>query len=105
MLKRIAALTVVLLVAFAVLPRGAYAGPEDDMSAANTIVERALTAAKAGDMATALREYKSFENRWFEVEDGVRDKSRDAYRVIEKHMADAGSALDAKPPRKDDAIA
>src|SRR6185436_14800110 len=76
---------------------------EDDVSASTAIVERALAAANAGDFTTALREYKNYENRWFEIEDGVRDKSRDAYRAIEKYMSDANLGLDSK--KKDEAVA
>ena len=96
-----AALGLLLCLSF-VAPGSAVAAPEDDMSVANAIVERALAAAKAGDLATALREYKGFENRWFEVEDGVRERSREAYRVIEKHMSSADTALAAK--KQDEAI-
>src|SRR5215213_1808001 len=96
-------LLVALLAALVLLPGTAFAGPEDDVSASTALVERALAAANAGDFTTALREYKNYENRWFEIEDGVRDKSRDAYRAIEKYMADASVRLEDK--KKDEAVA
>jgi high-affinity iron transporter len=60
----------------------AFADPKDDLTSANKLVTAALTAAQSGDMAGALREYKSYENQWFDIEDGIRGQSRDAYRLI-----------------------
>src|SRR5438874_1108424 len=96
-------LLVGVMAALVLLPGTAFAGPEDDVGGSTAIVERALAAANNGDFTTAQREYKAYENRWFEIEDGVRDKSRDAYRSIEKYMAGASGALDDK--KKDDAVA
>src|SRR6188472_1597282 len=95
-------LLVGVVAAFVLLPGVAFAGPEDDVGASTAIVDRALAAVNAGDFATAQREYKAYENRWFEIEDGVRDKSRDAYRAIEKYMVGASGALDDK--KKEDAV-
>src|SRR6187551_4045004 len=96
-------LMMAIVAALVLLPGTAFAAPEDDVGASTAIVERALAAANAGDFTTALREYKNYENRWFEIEDGVRDKSRDAYRAIEKYMSDANLGLDAK--KRDEAVA
>lgn len=96
-------LLVGIVAAFVLLPGVAFAGPEDDVGASTAIVDRALAAVNAGDFATAQREYKAYENRWFEIEDGVRDKSRDSYRAIEKYMVGASGALDDK--KKEDAVA
>jgi high-affinity iron transporter len=99
----LASLLVSLFAALVLLPGSAVAGPEDDAGASSAIIERALAAASAGDLATALREYKAFENRWFEIEDGVRDKSREAYRAIEKYMVDAEAAMEDR--KQADAVA
>ena len=60
-------------------------------------MKRALAAARAGDLRTAESEYRSYEARWFEIEDGIRDRSRDAYRIIEKLMGAVGTALRRSP--------
>ena len=44
----------------------AFAGPEDDLTSANTLIEQSLAAARNGDLTTAASQYKAFENRWFE---------------------------------------
>src|ERR1041385_3302417 len=89
-------LLVGIVAAFVLLPGTAFAGPEDDVAASTAIVDRALAAANNGAFATAQREYKAYENRWFEIEDGVRDKSPARYRAIEKYMVGADGALQDK---------
>jgi high-affinity iron transporter len=73
------------------------AGPEDDLRAANLVVRRALAAAQAGDLTTAEREYRGYESTWFQIEDGIRDRSRDAYRIIEQLMGRVDGALTRRP--------
>ncbi|MEA2661260.1 MAG: high-affinity iron transporter [Chloroflexota bacterium] len=75
----------------------AAAGPEDDLRAANLGVRRALVAARAGDLGTAEREYRGYESTWFQIEDGIRDRSRDAYRIIERLMGGVDAALARRP--------
>src|SRR5437016_1389661 len=81
-----------------------FAGPQEDVASANKLVGAALVAAQSGDLVTALRQYRSYENQWFDIEDGVREQSREAYRLIERHMVDANAALSANPAKKDEAI-
>ena len=76
------------------------AGPQDDLAAANAIVKRAITATQAGDFARASQEYKSYENMWFDIEDGIRETSRESYRLIEQHMGAANAALSNTIPDK-----
>ncbi|MSQ32394.1 MAG: FTR1 family iron permease [Dehalococcoidia bacterium] len=75
-------------------------GPQDDLAAANAIVKQAITAAQAGDFAKASQEYKSYENMWFDIEDGIRETSRESYRLIEHHMGAANAALSNTTPDK-----
>lgn len=85
--------------AFAIATGHAFAAePEQDLAAANVTVQRALAAARAGDLTTAKQEYDRYENAWFNIEDGIRAKSRDSYRTIEKFMTDVSVALAASPP-------
>jgi len=84
------------------MPRSVSADtPENDLQAANAIVQRALQAAQNADIATATAQYRAFENRWFEIEDPIRDKSKDSYRTIEKYMVQVDQALTASKPDKD----
>jgi high-affinity iron transporter len=81
------------------------AGPQDDVTAANATVQRAIAAAQSGDIPTSQREYKTYENTWFDIEDGVRAASRDSYRAIEQRMAEASAALAQNRPNRDQVLA
>lgn len=77
------------------------AGPQEDLAAANVIVKRAIVAVQADDFARAIQEYKSYENMWFEIEDGIRGVSRESYHLIEEHMGSANSALSSPSANRD----
>lgn len=77
------------------------AAPVDDLRDAGALVAQALKSAQAGDLAAAASSYKAFENRWFDIEDGVREVSRESYRAIEGQMSQVNIALAATPPSKD----
>src|SRR4051794_21369028 len=79
-------------------PAAALAAPSDDLRAANTTVQRALTSAKSADLGTARQTYDTYENTWFDIEDGVRGASRDSYVAIEKAMTGVTAAFAATPP-------
>jgi high-affinity iron transporter len=71
---------------------------EQDLPAANATVQHALGAAQGGDLTTAKQLYADYENTWFEIEDGVRGASRDAYVAIEKDMTAVNVALSTTSP-------
>jgi len=74
------------------------ASPQDDVRAANVLVQRALTAARQADMATARSAYAEYENTWPGIEDGVRAASRPSYVAIERAMKGVQSALESAQP-------
>lgn len=80
------------------VPALAVGSPADDLRQANTLVEQALAAARSGDLATAQQSYARYETTWFDIEDGIRGASRDAYVAIEKSMTAVTAALAATPP-------
>jgi hypothetical protein len=63
------------------------------LSRLNAYAAAAQAALTQGDVATARAAYSQFDNGWFDIEDGVRARSRDAYRSIEDAMADVDRAL------------
>jgi hypothetical protein len=65
----------------------------EDLKALTYYLAEALEALEAGDVAKAQHEYEEFDDDWERVEDGVRAKSRDAYRDIELAMSDVKSLL------------
>src|SRR5689334_20743934 len=101
MTKRVSVLFLLLLTlstTAAAVPASAATDPRQDVRAAQATVERALAAASAGDLNTAKSAYGEYENTWFDIEDGVRATSRDAYVAIEKDMTAVTAALSATPP-------
>jgi len=89
---------VLVTLCLAAVPLALAAGPEEDLAGAQAIVRRALAAAQAGDLSTAAREYRGYDDTWLDVEDGIRARSREAYRAIEARMRDVDVALAANPP-------
>src|SRR4051794_33640940 len=97
-----------LLLAVLVMPlalpwRGAAAADDDATLAAGlaTLVAHADAASAAltrGDAPAARAAYAQFDDLWFAVEDGVRERSRADYRSIERAMDDVKFALRAEPP-------
>lgn len=70
---------------------------QDDMTRINANVEKALAAAQTGNVSLAQTEFKAFDDAWFNVEDGVRAKSKEAYRTIEERINDVKDVF-AKTP-------
>src|ERR671935_1302154 len=64
----------------------ASASPQDDLRQADQRVEIAVAAIDRGDVADARAEYAAFEAAWGQIEDGIRDTDRGAYRAIEGAM-------------------
>lgn len=97
--SRLAGLVLVVFGVVAIGTGQAYAAePEQDLAAANVSVQRALAAARTGDLTAAKQEYDRYENSWFNIEDGIRAKSRESYRTIEKFMTDVSIAFSGNPP-------
>lgn len=76
----------------------AAADPREDLAGAGSIIGRAREAARAGDLVAVRREYSSYENRWFDIEDGIRADAADTYRTIERAMSDVRRALAEPSP-------
>jgi high-affinity iron transporter len=74
------------------------ATPQQDVTTANAVIQRSLTAARANDLSAAKAAYDQYENSWFDIEDGVRASSRDSYVAMEKAMTDISNAFAATPP-------
>ena len=67
-------------------------------------VDDASRALAAGDVPDAVTSYTRFDDRWADVEEGVRLSSRDRYREIESAIIEVRQAL-LKPAEPDPAAA
>src|ERR1043166_8137025 len=74
------------------------ASPQDDVRAANALVQQSLSAARQADLSAARRAYAQYQDRWSEIERGVRGASRPAYVAIEKAMKGVDGAFAASEP-------
>jgi high-affinity iron transporter len=81
------------------------ASPQQDVRDANVVVQRALEAARQGDLTAARRAYDQYDATWSQIEDGVRASSRDAYRAIERAMDTVSTAFEARPVDAEQVIA
>ena len=82
------------------LPSPAAGSPADQLSALGRRVDAAAQALQTGNLAQAKHEFEEFDEGWEKIEDGIRDKSRDAYRAIEDAMDEVEAAL-VKPATPD----
>ncbi|HEY3368397.1 MAG TPA: FTR1 family protein [Symbiobacteriaceae bacterium] len=70
----------------------------DDLTAANVLVTKALDRAKQGDVEEARAQYEAFRKTWLDIEDGIKNQSKTAYKSIEDEMATVQFALLKTPP-------
>jgi len=97
MRKRILAFLILALLVLGV-SGAALAAPADDLRSASALAADALAKAKQGDTAGAKARYEDFRRRWLEIEDGIKNQSKTAYKDIEDHMAAVQLELAASQP-------
>ena len=89
----------------ALSPGSAAAAPEDDVRSLNAYVDQAYAALSNGDVAGARAAYAAYDAGWLKIEDGVKARSRAAYRSIEDAMGDVKIALRTEPVDRQQAAA
>lgn len=82
------------------LPTLASTTPQQDMQRLDTYIEQALSKAEVKDFRSSATAYKQYENDWFDVEDGVKQTSRQAYRDIEDAIGEVKFAFSTNPPNQ-----
>ena len=70
---------------------------QQDMQRLDTYIEQALTQAEAKQLSAARTVYDRFDQQWFDIEDGVKESSRQAYRDIEEGMGEVKYAFSVTP--------
>jgi high-affinity iron transporter len=96
-LARAASLVGVLLGLLLLGPGSVSAAPEDDLRALNAYLDQASAALSSGDVAGARAAYAAYDAGWLQIEDGVKARSRPAYRSIEDAMSDVKIGLRTEP--------
>lgn len=92
------AFVLVVAGAFALVAPPVEASSPEDLTRANALVVQALASAQSGDVNKAKATYKDFRNTWLDIEDGIREDSKTAYKAIEDEMAMVQFALLKDPP-------
>lgn len=104
MVKRVIGIVLLVLAIAGPVP-GAASSPSSDLAAANETVLRAINLARQGDVAGLKAAYDQFNRRWLQIEDGVREQSKTAYRAIESEMSNVQFALMQNPADPDKIVA
>ncbi len=78
-------------------PTWAASTAQQDVQKIDSYIEQAIAQSETKDLATAGASYQQFRKGWSEIEDGVRDTSRPAYREIETAMGQVRVALKSEP--------
>ncbi|MBW4576742.1 MAG: FTR1 family iron permease [Aphanothece sp. CMT-3BRIN-NPC111] len=94
------ALFLSLMLLIITLPSYASSTPQQDMQGLDAYVEQALSKAEAKDFQGSEAAYKQFDKEWFDIEDGVKETSRPAYREIEDEMGEVKFAFSTQPPNQ-----
>ncbi|MEX2461871.1 MAG: FTR1 family protein [Paenibacillaceae bacterium] len=79
---------IVCLAAF-LLPTLSFAkSAEDELKQLNTNITDAIAFVEKNDLKNAEARFTEFRTKWFDIEDGIKGKSIDAYRDIEATMGE-----------------
>jgi high-affinity iron transporter len=73
-------------------------GAEEDLGKANDSVRQSIQYAEQGKLPEAKQAYEQYSKTWYDVEDGVKKKSKDAYVGIEEAMGGVQFAFTVQPP-------
>lgn len=97
-----------LLVVFLMLPMFAVkvlaADAKAELSKSNEFIEKSLEAVKADDFSKGKDFYEEYNQAWIELEDGVKEQSKQAYGDIEGKMGMVKFLFSQDPVQKDKVI-
>lgn len=97
-----------LLVIFLMLPifsvKVLAADTKAELSKSNEFIEKSLEAAQADDFSKGKDFYEEYNQAWIELEDGVKEQSKQAYGDIEGKMGMVKFLFSQDPVQKDKVI-
>ena len=86
------------------IPTYAASTPQQDLQRQDAYIEQAITKAEAKDFPAASEAFKKFQDNWFDIEDGVKKTSRQAYKDIESSTGEVKYALSIQPPQQSQVV-
>ncbi|MBA2907037.1 hypothetical protein [Clostridium saccharobutylicum] len=97
-----------LLVVFLMLPmltvKVLAADAKAELSKSNEFIEKSLEAVKVDDFSKGKDFYEEYNQAWIELEDGVKEQSKQAYGDIEGKMGMVKFLFSQDPVQKDKVI-
>jgi len=94
-----------LLAAFLILPmfsmKSLAADVKTELSKSNEFIEKAIEAIKSDDISKGKDLYEEYNKSWIELEDGVKEQSKQAYGDIENKMGMVHFLFAQEPVQKD----
>jgi high-affinity iron transporter len=98
--------TLLFLLFLFLIPSSLFAEKaSDDMQKANDYVVKALHFAEQNDLAQSKEQYDKYNKNWYQIEEGIKNKSKGAYRSIEENMGEVQFAFAQNPITKEKVIA
>jgi high-affinity iron transporter len=98
LMKKTIWLMMMLFLALLLLPITTFAkDAANDVRLANEHITAALAAAQKDDFKTSEASFDTFRTTWFQIEEGIKSKSKDAYRDIEQTMGEVKFAYIQQP--------
>lgn len=73
--------------------------PQSSLQRLDIYIQQAITHTKVGNFSQAKTDFKTYNDQWFEIEDGVKATSRQAYQQIESSMGDIKFGFSTQPPQ------
>ncbi|MDB5054073.1 MAG: efeU 1 [Bacilli bacterium] len=73
---------------------------ESDLRSANEQITNAIASVQKDDFKAAQESLNAYSTTWLQIEAGIKNKSKDAYRSIEETMGDVKFAFLQKPLNK-----
>ncbi|EFM08942.1 iron permease FTR1 [Paenibacillus curdlanolyticus YK9] len=77
---------------------------EENVKQANALVEKAITLVNGQDVTEAKNQFDGFKSQWFEIEQGVKEKSRSTYKEVEDAMGQIEFIFLQDPVNKANAV-
>lgn len=105
-MRKIFTLFITVFLIFTTLPNNAFAADaKAELTQSNEFIDEAIKAIKADDISKVKDSYDKFNDAWKELEDGVKEQSKQAYGDIESKMGMVHFLLIQDPVQKDKLLA
>lgn len=104
-MRKFFTLMLVLFLLLPMLPAKVFAADaKEELSKSNEFIEKSIEAVKLDDLSKGKDLYEQYNQAWLELEDGVKEQSKQAYGDIESKMGMVRFLFTQDPVQKDKVI-